>query len=630
MAPLRTITTASEVHSLSSSEAARAYPVRLRAIVTYHDQNPRDGNGAMFVQDATGSVFVKITHLAIAALTPGTLIDLIGVSNAGEFAPIVAQPQIKVVGFSGLPKNPHHPSMARLSSGLEDGQWVEVEGVVHTFMVDDRHVYLRLSMADGTISILLMKEAGANYSALIDARVRIPGNPGPLFDLNRRQMIGAYIHSPNLASIQVLTPAQADPFQLPTIPVYRLLQWDLAPLLAHRVHVRGRVTLQWPGASVCVWDAPEGICAQTGQATQLHNGDLIDLVGFASADGSAPVLADAMFKIAGSGSAVPVPAAPVTAEDVLKEGYESRLIQIDGQLVSRDLSAPDTTLLLSSGKSIFKAILPKGLGDAESTAWKTGSVLRITGICSVQLDEQRSVLDIGTAVPKSFKVLMRSPADVIVTQKPSWWTPVHAVIVLTMALTGTLLVLGWVMVLRKRIRESEERFRHMAQHDTLTGLATRLVLHDRLGVALESARRHRSGLALLMLDVDKFKLINDTFGHNAGDEVLRVTAHRMIETVRKSDTVARMGGDEFVVLLTDLSDPKAAESIAAKIVANLSVPVPFAGSELPVSVSVGVCSASAGELDADLLLRNVDAALYRAKQKGRNRFEVFTPEIVPV
>jgi diguanylate cyclase (GGDEF)-like protein len=91
-----------------------------------------------------------------------------------------------------------------------------------------------------------------------------------------------------------------------------------------------------------------------------------------------------------------------------------------------------------------------------------------------------------------------------------------------------------------------------------------------------------------------------------------------------------MGGDEFVVLLTDLTDQRAAENIAAKVVAALAVPVPLADSKLPVSVSVGVCSASAGELDADVLLRNVDAALYRAKAKGRNCFEVFTPEIAEV
>ncbi|MGA2673122.1 MAG: GGDEF domain-containing protein [Terracidiphilus sp.] len=110
-----------------------------------------------------------------------------------------------------------------------------------------------------------------------------------------------------------------------------------------------------------------------------------------------------------------------------------------------------------------------------------------------------------------------------------------------------------------------------------------------------------------------------------GDEVLRVTASRIVAAVRKSDTVARMGGDEFIVLLADLSDPGAVENIAAKVVAALSLPVQFAGVELPISVSVGVCTVTAGELDADMLLTNVDAALYRAKARGRGCYAVFTP-----
>jgi diguanylate cyclase (GGDEF)-like protein len=372
-------------------------------------------------------------------------------------------------------------------------------------------------------------------------------------------------------------------------------------------------------------DAQQGICAQTDLSTPLRDGELIDMAGFASAEGSVPVLTDAVFKSAGSGSGVaaPVPAVPVDAEQALKGRYDSQLIQIDGQLISRDLSSADTTLLLSSGRYIFKAILPQGLGGPEATAWKNGSVLRITGICSVQLDRERSVQGIGTAVPRTFRVLMRSPADVVVLQKPSWWTPVHAALLLTLALAVTLAVLAWVIVLRRRIRESEERFRHMAQHDALTGLATRPVLHDRLTLALEAAKRHHNGLALLMLDIDRFKDINDTRGHQAGDEVLRVTAERIVEAVRKSDTVARMGGDEFVVLLPDLIDPRAAESIAAKLVTVLSAPVPFANRELAVSVSIGVCTASPGELDPDVLLRNADAALYLAKAQGRNCFEVF-------
>jgi diguanylate cyclase (GGDEF)-like protein len=168
----------------------------------------------------------------------------------------------------------------------------------------------------------------------------------------------------------------------------------------------------------------------------------------------------------------------------------------------------------------------------------------------------------------------------------------------------------------------------MAQHDDLTGLATRLVLEDRLNMALERANRQGTGLALLMLDLDRFKEINDTYGHQVGDEVLRVTSNRIQAAVRKSDTVARMGGDEFVALLPDLSDPHLAESLAAKIVTALSAPIPFAGRDLTVSVSAGVCTALSGDLDADTLLRNTDIAMYEAKAKGRNRFETFKPEMV--
>jgi diguanylate cyclase (GGDEF)-like protein len=225
---------------------------------------------------------------------------------------------------------------------------------------------------------------------------------------------------------------------------------------------------------------------------------------------------------------------------------------------------------------------------------------------------------------------------VTVVQSPSWWTARHALILLALVLAGMLLVLAWVLALRKRVeeqtsllRKSEERFRHMALHDALTGLATRRLLQDRLNVAVQTAKRHQTCLAVLMLDMDRFKQINDTFGHATGDEVLRITANRLLESVRKSDTVARMGGDEFVVLLPDLLEPQAAEKIAANLVETLATPIPFAGREVPVSVSVGVCTVSAGETDADTLLANVDVALYHAKERGRNCFQVFTPDAAP-
>ena len=629
---LPTLTTARQAHNLTSEEARRAYPIHLRGVVTYYDPSIGSKRASLFVHDSTGSIYAELPEGIVGDLSPGTLIDVRGVSGPGEFAPIVAHPEIKVIGHSPLPTNAPRPSLTRLKTGAEDSNWVEVEGVVYSAVEYEHNVTLQLGMEGGTVTVVMVKEAGAAYSSLIDAKVRIHANAGPTFNRSL-QMIGVRLMCPNLSAIKILEAMPSDPFKLPPVPVDKLLRWDQVRLLAHPVHLRGKVTLQWPGSSVCIRDDTRGICAQTDQSTPLRNGELVDVVGFAGVEGSAPVLTDAVFRSAGGAGSTPV--VPVTAEQALAGKYDAELVQIDGQLIGNDQASSDTTLLLTSGKDFFTAILPKSLTGSAVNTWKIGSKLRVTGICSVRLDTQRSAIGEGMAVPKSFQILMRSPQDVAILQRPSWWTPVHALVVLGLALTATLLVLAWVMVLRKRVeqqtillRESEGRFRHMALHDALTGLATRLLLRDRLNTAVDAARRRQTRLALLIVDLDRFKDINDTFGHLAGDEVLRVTAIRLLEAVRKTDTVARMGGDEFVVLLADVRDPQIAESITAKIVAALAVPIPFEGRALPVSVSVGVCTASAGELDAEALLKSADAALYQAKASGRNRFQVFTPEVV--
>jgi diguanylate cyclase (GGDEF)-like protein len=180
----------------------------------------------------------------------------------------------------------------------------------------------------------------------------------------------------------------------------------------------------------------------------------------------------------------------------------------------------------------------------------------------------------------------------------------------------------------RELRQSRELYRHMAHHDSLTGVATRTLLHDRLQVALDRAQRFHKGIALLMLDLDKFKQINDYFGHSAGDQVLRTTAKRIRATIRKTDSVARMGGDEFIVLLNDLDHAEQAEQIAAKIVAALSEPIDVGKFQVPISVSIGVCTLEDEAVDAEVLLRRVDAAMYRAKARGRGCFQVFTSDLV--
>jgi diguanylate cyclase (GGDEF)-like protein len=627
-AALPTLTTTRQAHSLTSEQAKRAYPIHLQAVVTYYDPDLSSGYAALFVHDSTGGIYVKLRSGSIKGLSPGTLVDVRGVSDPGSFAPYVIQPQIRVTGHSQLPADAPQKSFTRLMSGAEDGQWIEAEGVIHSVFAYGHVVMLQMAMADGTLSVMMVSEPGAAYSRLVDAKVRIRANAAPLFNPNG-QMIGVRLMAPGLSAVEVVEPAPRDPFKQPAILVDNLLRWNQVNASIHRVRLRGKVTLQWPGSSLCIRDATGGICAQTAQDTHLALGDDADVVGFAGTEGDAPVLTDAVFRLAGKGA--PVAAEPITTEEALLGKHDFKPIQIDGQLIGYDPASSDTTLLLTSGKVFFAAILPNSLAESKTAPWKIGSKLRISGICSVRL--QSSSLGEGVAQAKSFRVLMRSPQDVIVIERASWWTPGHTVLLLAFGFAATLGVLAWVVVLRRRVeqqanllRESAGRFRHMALHDALTGLATRLLLQDRLNTAVEAADRHHRGLALLMVDLDEFKEINDTYGHKAGDEVLCATADRLLEAVRKSDTVARVGGDEFVVLLTDLNDPQIAERIAANIVATLAVPIPFEEFDLPISVSVGVCAASAWELDADAMMKNADAALYQAKESGRNRYRMFTPE----
>jgi diguanylate cyclase (GGDEF)-like protein len=629
---LPTLTTARQAHSLSEVEAARGYPVHLQGVVTYFDPDFGYGNAAIFVHDSTGCVFVTIPFTKVGQLTAGTAIDVRGVSSNGAFGPIVTGPQIRVIGSASLPANPPRVSLLHLKTGAEDAQWIEVEGTVHAVSVNKQTVTLQLAMIDGTISAILPREAAATYSNLVDAKVRIHANAAPIIN-GDSQMIGVHLMVPNLSVVTIVEPAPGDPFMQPLTRIDMLLHWDELLASSHRVHLRGNVTLQWPDSSLCIRDANRGICVQTAQDTRFALGDLVDIAGFAGTENHEPVLTDAVLRSAGKDALVA--AVPVSVEQALQGNHDSDLIQIDGQLIGDDMATSDLNLMLASGNTVFAVVLPKGLMGAEEIPWKVGSRLRVTGICSVQIDA-RSHLREGIAVIKSFRVLMRSPQDVVVLESPSWWTPGHALVLLALALAATLSVLGWVMVLRKRVaeqtvllRKSEERFRHMALHDALTGLATRLLLDDRLTAAVEDARRHKTGLALLMIDIDKFKEVNDTFGHHGGDEVLRATADRLMQAVRKTDTVARMGGDEFVVLLPHMKDPMMAEVIAAKIVKSLATPVLYTGREIPISVSVGVCTSAMRGLDAEALLNSADDALYQAKANGRNCFYVFTPSLNP-
>lgn len=177
------------------------------------------------------------------------------------------------------------------------------------------------------------------------------------------------------------------------------------------------------------------------------------------------------------------------------------------------------------------------------------------------------------------------------------------------------------------LKVASQRMEQLALFDALTGLANRRLFLDRLEQALHNARRRGTDTALLFLDLDQFKRINDTLGHDAGDLLLLTVADRLKSCVRSQDTVARLGGDEFTVLLTDIRDPQAVYGIARTILESLKAPVLLHKQEVIVSTSIGITFGPSDGDDTESLMRNADLALYRAKERGRDRYAFFTEEL---
>ena len=204
--------------------------------------------------------------------------------------------------------------------------------------------------------------------------------------------------------------------------------------------------------------------------------------------------------------------------------------------------------------------------------------------------------------------------------------------VLAMLLTGLLGRMSWQLA-RGRLRESETKLAHaqrveyLAYHDGLTGLPNRSMFSKLLGQSISQAHRYERRLAVAFLDLDRFKQINDTLGHEAGDQLLKEVATRLTGCVRGSDTVARLGGDEFVVLLPEVNGEKYAAVVAQKILAAVARPFMLMGQEFRVTASIGISTYPQDGLDEQTLTKNADIAMYQAKAEGKNNFQFYSEKL---
>jgi signal transduction histidine kinase/CheY-like chemotaxis protein len=490
-AGLPTLTTARAAHELPVEESRRAYPVSLRGVVTYYDPHlmglgtPADPwRAAFFFCDATGCIFVALSAMPAAPLVPGQSIEVTGVSGPGDFAPIVDHASARLIGEGHLPAEAPRVNLTRLMTGGDDGQWVELEGVVHSVSGHLNKTALKLALGDGLIAATAVTEPGVAYDGLVDATIRIRGNAGPSFN-HQRQISGAYVMFPGMAGVKVVEPAPAHPFATPVEHIGGLLRFTPHADFRHRTHIRGTVTLLWPGRAICVQDATQGMCGQTAQTTPVRPGEVVDAVGFPAVGEFTPTLSDATYRATGAWQ--PIPPLAVNAEEALLGEHDAKLVSIQGQLIGENRAAQDPVIFLSAGGHVFPVVLPRPSQGQALPGWEEGSTLRVTGICTVQPDGEGSILRVGFATAKTFRFLLRSPADVVVVRRPSWWNPAHTLRVLALALAIALGVLVWVIVLRGRVKRQSEVI-----GSQLEVIGSQLKEADALKEAAEAANRAKS------------------------------------------------------------------------------------------------------------------------------------------
>lgn len=180
-------------------------------------------------------------------------------------------------------------------------------------------------------------------------------------------------------------------------------------------------------------------------------------------------------------------------------------------------------------------------------------------------------------------------------------------------------------ITNKKLQDSEKELKVYAYFDKLTGLRNRVSLYDKMDDMIRQGKRQNILNAVVFMDLDGFKIINDTYGHDAGDYILVTVSQRMLKLLRESDTIARIGGDEFVMLLTNLSDKSKVNSIMDKLISILEEPILFKEIELNISLSAGITFYTNDKsLDSDELIRRADSAMYQAKDIGNGKYEFYT------
>jgi diguanylate cyclase (GGDEF)-like protein len=390
--------------------------------------------------------------------------------------------------------------------------------------------------------------------------------------------------------------------------------------LTPRVRVHGTITFYQPETAVVLQNGPKSLWIATHTREPLKIGDQADAIGFPEARDRLLTLTDG--EIQDSQISQPVTPQPATWHQLAfwsankPDGHQDDLVSIEGVIVADVREATQDEYVLAADGRLFTAIYhhPLTAGDlSPMIEIPLGSRIRVTGICAIV---ESYTINPGKEVP--FNILMRSPQDIVVIQSAPWWTAAHALWVVVLLVLVILGMTGWLAVVRH-----QAHMRVLTVTDPLTGLYNRRGFFLLAEHQWQLALRKKSSFLLFYIDIDRFKEINDTYGHKEGDRALQTVATALRECFRKTDLIARIGGDEFV-LTTDLAQDSQA-MLEQRLVKAVQQSVSKTGRPYQISLSVGIlqCDGSLGAHPLEDLLAKADTLMYEQKREHKKRTQPY-------
>ena len=451
----KTLTSIAAVRHLSAAEAAKGLPVDVTGVVTYSNAAEND----LFIEEGNGWIYVQ-PDKRYYSIAQGSRVEVKGTTGASYSTQIVAT-SIQEIGNAPLPQ-PAFLSYQEAVKRENDCRYVTLQGIVraasYQTTAGSSLYLLRMEDGDKMVDAVMPDYPEFSPSRLLDATVRVTGALGGTFDVTNDRILGLRLNVNRSSAIRVVHAGDEGTAAQEPMPLAELLKSNEVLRDRHRVFTSGVVTLYDPGEKLVVQDGDSSLLVETRQTDPVSIGRRVEVTGFATAVDGVAGLDSGQFSIVPGGTAVTPHA--ITFADAMTGLYDDKLVSIEGEVISQTRENHLDTIILRSGNRVFPVLFRKPASDVDPfPAYPWGTRIRATGVCVVH------VRGFWGAV-ESIQVQVRSPQDIAVVAKASWWTLKHLFLVTSSMLGFALLALAWGLRMRWRLLDKEKQLRQKSEQET--------------------------------------------------------------------------------------------------------------------------------------------------------------------